>query len=177
MLEHVRDDELMDAAEGTASAGARRHVQACAACRERVEAAASGLDLAQDADVPEPSPLYWEAFRRQVGRKVGAERRWRPAAWAPALAAAAVAVIAIGLLTPNRQPAQPTSTVPAWSASLPSTEDDSGLAQLSALAAEAEDMAFAGCNGIADCLSGLSEEETLALADVLSQELGTGSDL
>lgn len=173
MLEHVHDDELMDAAEGIASADVRRHVQACAACRERVEATASGLALAQAADVPEPSPLYWEAFRRQVGRKVGAERRWRPAA----LAAAAVAVIAIGLLTPNRQPAQPTSTLPAWSASPPSAEDDSGLAQLSALATDAEGMALAGCRGVADCLSGLSAEETMALADVLSQELETGSDL
>lgn len=173
MLEHVHDDELMDAAEGIASADVRRHVQACAACRERVEATASGLDLAQAADVPEPSPLYWEAFRRQVGRKVGAERRWRPAAWA----AAAVAVIAIGLLTPNRQPAQPTSTLPAWSASPLSAEDDSGLAQLSALATEAEEIALAGCSGVADCLSGLSNEETMALADVLSQELETGSDL
>lgn len=173
MLEHVHDDELMDAAEGIASADVRRHVQACAACRERVEATASGLALAQAADVPEPSPLYWEAFRRQVGRKVGAERRWRPAA----LAAAAVAVIAIGLLTPNRQPAQPTSTLPAWSASPPSAEDDSGLAQLFALATEAEDMALASCSGVADCLSALSDEETMALADVLSQELETGSDL
>jgi hypothetical protein len=173
----VRDDELMDAAEGTASAGVRRHVQACAACRERVQDAASGLDLARAADVPEPSPLYWEAFRRQVGRKVGAERRWRPAAWAPALAAAAVAVMAIGLLTPDRQALQPTSTLPAWSASLPSAEEEGGLAQLSTLATEAEDLALAGCSGVADCLSGLSEEETMALADLLSQELGTGSDL
>lgn len=178
MLEHVRDDELMDAAEQTASADVRRHVEACASCRERVEEVAAGLDLARAADVPEPSPLYWEAFRRQLGRKVGAERqRWRPAAWAPALAAAAVAVIAIGLFTPNRPPAAPASTLPAWSAALPSAEDDGGLAQLSTLATEAEDVALAGCSGVADCLSGLSEEETMALADALSQELGTGSDL
>jgi hypothetical protein len=174
MREHVGDDELMDVVEGTASADVRRHVQACAACGARVAETSSALDLARDADVPEPSPLFWEAFRVQVGRKVGAERRSRLTGWAPALAAAAVAALGIGVLTQPHAPATPASTLPAWSASLPSG-DESGLAQLP-LPADADELSLA-CSGVADCVSGLSDEESLALADVLSQELGTGSDL
>jgi hypothetical protein len=177
MLEHVRDDELMDAAEGTASAGVRRHVQACAPCRERVAEAATGWDLARAADVPEPPPLFWDAFRRQVGRRVGSERRLRPAVWGPALAAAAAAAIAIGMLAPRPGTVQPVSTLPAWSASL-TGGDDTGLAQLAVLdAAEPDALATVGCRRLAECLSGLSDEETMALAEVLSDELEAGGDL
>jgi hypothetical protein len=177
MLEHVRDDELMDAAEGTASGGVRRHIKACPACRERVAEAATGWDLARAADVPEPSPLFWEAFRRQVGRRVGSERRWRPVVWAPALAAAAAATIAIGVLAPRPGAVQPVSTLPAWSASL-TAGDENGLAQLGNLdAAEPDALAAAGCRRLTECLSGLSEEETIALAEVLTDEFGTAEEL
>jgi hypothetical protein len=176
MLEHVRDDELMDAVEGTASAGVRRHVEGCATCRERVAEASAGWDLARAADVPEPSPLFWDAFRSQVGWRVGSERRWRRAVWAPALAAAAAAMIAVGVLAPRPGTVQPVSTLPAWSASLGG--DDSGLAQLTVLdVAEPDALAAAGCRRLADCLSGLSDEETTALAEVLSDEFAAGNDL
>jgi len=177
MGQHVRDDELMDAAEGTASVAARRHVEACAPCRERVAEAAAGWEAARIADVPEPSPLYWEAFRRQLGHRVGAERRWRRAAWTPALAAAAALAVGIGFLTRAPEPARPADALPAWTASLPAGDDDSGLARLGALASVDADEVAAGCSGITRCLAGLSDEETMALADALSQELGQGSDL
>ncbi len=177
MLDHVRDDELMDAAEGIAAPDVRRHVLACAACREKVAEAAGGWDLARAADVPEPPPLFWDTFRRQVGRRVGSERRLRPTVWAPALAAAAAATIAIGMLAPRPGTVEPVSTLPAWSASLTGV-DDTGLAQLNLLdAAEPDALAAAECRRLADCLSGLSEEETIALAEVLSDEFGPGNDL
>jgi predicted anti-sigma-YlaC factor YlaD len=177
MGEHVRDDELMDAAEGTASAVVRRHVEACVACRERVAEAAAGWEAARVADVPEPSPFYWEAFRRQLGRRVGAERRWRLAAWTPALAAAAVLAVGIGLFTRSPEPDRPADTLPAWTASWPAGEEDAGLARLGALALVDADEVAAGCSGITRCLAGLSDEEAMALADALTQELGQGSDL
>ena len=179
MGEHVRDDELMDTAEATASAAVRRHVQACASCRERVDKVAEGWELAGQAEVPEPSPLYWESFKHQLGRRVGAQRWWRSAAWAPVLAAAAVLVIAAGVFLPRTEPVRPVTTLPAWSAALPAAEEDAGLVQLGALVADEPDelAALGGCSGLARCLSGLSEEETMALADALSQELGPESDL
>jgi hypothetical protein len=171
---HVRDDELMDAVEGLASPATRQHVQACADCRERVAEAAGGWEMARAADVPEPSPLFWDAFRSQVGRRVGSERRWRSSAWVPALAAAAAVALAVGLGS-LRGP-RPAVTLPAWSASLPADED-AGLAQLVLDAGAAEEWAVAGCSGLADCLSGLSEEETIALTESLRADLEPGSDL
>lgn len=174
MLDHVRDDELMDAAEGTAAPVVREHVQACSACRDRVAEVSAGFDLARAADVPEPPPLYWDAFRRQVGRRVGAERLSRPAVWVPALAVAAVLALAIGWFGPGGAPEAPSATLPAWSASLPTDV----VAPLEALETVApDDLAWAGCRGLADCLSGLSDEEATALADLLSRELAAPSDL
>ena len=49
---------------------------------------------------------------------------------------------------------------------------EAGLAQLSLLDADGDEWAAAGCSGLSDCLSGLSEEETMELAEALSQELG-----
>ena len=170
MSEHVRDDELMDAAEGLASPEVRRHLAACAACRARVEEAAVGFDLAREADVPEPSPLYWEAFRGKVRGRVAAERTWRRMAWMPALAAAAVTAIVIGWLAPRDRPVVPTPTLPAWSASLPADDELSGLATLD----ETMGAAVIGCAELSDCLAGLSEEETIALAESLGEELGGG---
>jgi hypothetical protein len=168
MSAHLRDDELMDAAEGLAAVDVRRHLEHCAGCRARVEAARSGWDLAREADVPEPSPLYWEAFRGKVRGRVAAERSWRRAAWMPALAAAAVTAIAIGWLGPARNPSAPVPTLPAWSASLPADDDLVALAALD----EGAGAAVTGCSRLSDCLSDLSEEETSALADALSEEFG-----
>ena len=170
MSEHVRDDELMDAAEGLASPDVRRHVSACPSCRARVEEAAGGFDLAREADVPEPSPLYWEAFRGKVRGRVAAERTWRRVAWMPALAAAAVTAIVIGWLAPKDRPVVPAATLPAWSASLPADDELLALATLD----EGAGAAMIGCRGLSDCLADLSEEETIALAETLGEELGGG---
>jgi hypothetical protein len=172
MREHARDDELMDVVEGTASAEVRRHVLECASCHEKLAEASEGLDLARAADVPEPSPVFWESFRRQVGHRVGEGTRWRMVAWAPALAAAAALALGIGVLKPGPDAVQPVSTLPAWSASL--TADDP-FAQLETTDSDA--LAAAACRRLADCLTGLSEEETSALAEVLSDELSAGGDL
>jgi hypothetical protein len=168
MSAHVRHEDLMDVAEDVASPEARRHVEGCASCRARVETARAGWDLARDADVPEPPPLYWQAFRGKVRGRVAAERSWRRAVWMPALAAAALTAAAIGWLGPGRGPAAPAPTLPAWSASLPADDELIALATLD----EGTGAAVTGCNRLSDCLSDLSEEETDALADALKEELG-----
>jgi hypothetical protein len=67
------------------------------------------LRLVSNAEIPEPSPLYWEAFRRQVASRLDAApqpfagRRF----WIPGLAAA---VLVIASLVPWSRPV--TSTVP-----------------------------------------------------------------
>lgn len=174
MTRHLSDDDLLSVLEETAPGSARRHLEACDACRVRLEEAREGLRVAREAQVPEPSPLYWEAFRRQVGRRIEGERSlWRRFQWAPALAAAAGLVAALSVRVPApgaSRLAVPAAALPAWSP-LPQAEDDPGLLVLQALAPSAEDP-LGACRDVTACLVDLSEEESQALADVLSHELG-----
>jgi hypothetical protein len=175
---HVSDQALTDVLEETGSAEAVAHVEGCAACGARLDEAREGWTLARQADVPEPPPLYWEAFRRQVGRRIstddsaGLPRRWR---LVPVLAVAA-ALVAFASLVPVRTLRNGgvhediEVALPAWSA-LPSAEEDSGLSVIQALAATPEDLgAVAGCRGV-DCLAELSDDETQALTDALRGEI------
>ena len=179
---HVSEASLLEVLEGQDGAD-RVHVDSCARCGARLAEARAGLALASAADMPEPSPLYWDALRRQVGRRLDepAERvaRWQPWRVGSVLAAAAaVAAIAtwlpVGGPPPRAQPEQP---LPAWSA-LPPAEDDAGLEVLEALApAVAEVVPVAGCAGMAECVVDLTDEESQALADRLRSELSQGKAL
>lgn len=181
MRSHLTDDMLAEALEGLGSPEARRHVDACGECATRLEEARLGLELAGSAEVPEPPPLYWEVFRRQVGNRISEEAPARRALgfWLfPALASAAAIVIAFGLLrSPDGDSTRPSAvpTLPAWSA-LPPVEEDEGLEVLQALAAEggALDAALPPPS-VASELSDLSEEESAVLADALQSEM-TGAD-
>lgn len=179
MWTHASDQDLMDVLEGAGSRGAFAHVEGCAQCRTRLDHAREGWMLARDAEVPEPSPLYWGAFRRQVGRRISDEapgasfgQRWR---LVPALAAAAVLVafmsfVPTGVWKRGAGPVGDEVSLPAWSA-LPSAGEDGGLFVIQALAPTAEDLgAVAGCHGV-DCLSDLSDDETQALAEALRGEI------
>ena len=88
---HVPDGRLLEVLEGTGAAD-RPHVEGCPQCQARLAEAREGLALAVNAEVPEPSPLYWESLRRQVSRAVEREGQRRPAFWrlpfGPALAIA-----------------------------------------------------------------------------------------
>lgn len=162
----------------------RAHVDACPQCRARLDEAQRGLALAAGAEVPEPSPLYWESLRRQVSRRVDEESERGPAFWrrislGPALAAAAVlAGIVTFLPLAGRQPAPlPERPLPAWSA-LPPAEEDEGLDVLRAVAPAVADASVpAACGGVAECVIDLSDEESQVLADHLRREIGQGMDL
>jgi len=172
---HLSEDILMDLLEGTADEGARQHMAACAECRARVEAAREGLGRSIEAEVPEPPPLYWEAFRRQIGRRLDGDEaaghrlrlRWWPAA-------AAAALVVGALLVPRTTPVAPTlagAPLPAWSP-LPPADDDTGLGLLRALGPETADLGEAAdCRDAADCVAGLSDEESQALAEALRAEI------
>jgi hypothetical protein len=176
MRTHLTDDVLMDLCEGAAAPEAFAHVEACGECRARVEEAAEGLVLARQAAVPEPSPLYWPALRRNVGSRISATpaRRW---SWlAPPLLAAAAALAVIAVVSPRTEappaPVVAAITLPAWSA-LPPAEDDPGLPVLADFAPQAPDaVAAVSCQDVSRCLATLSEEEGGLLADALSREWG-----
>jgi hypothetical protein len=173
MFGHLGERTLLDVVEGRADVHAERHVRECAACRARVDEARAGLELGRQADVPEPSPLYWESFRRQVGRRLDAQRSPRRFGPLPALGGlAALAAVVYGLLI---VPPRPTDTardaaLPAWRP-LPAASDDLGAVVIEALAPTEDDLALvSACRGL-ECLEGLSDDETRAVAEALRAEL------
>src|SRR5207245_5582943 len=118
---HVPEARLLEVLEGTGDAD-RAHVGACPQCQARLVEARSGLALARQAEMPEPSPLYWDSFRRQMGRRLEAEGKrrafWRRISLGPALAAAAVLVglVTFFPLTARRPAPLREPPLPAWSA-------------------------------------------------------------
>jgi hypothetical protein len=182
MLGHLSYETLMDVVDGTADPAARGHVASCARCRDRVAEAAEAWAVAEGSGVPEPSPLYWESFRRQVGQRIEGERvqGWRRAWLWPLAGAAAGLLVAFGVLrSPHAVPApSPAARVlPAWSA-LPPAEEDEGFAVLQAMASRGADFASSyERGGIVEMLSDLSEEESQALAEKLKTHVAEGGAL
>ena len=131
--------------------------------------------MAQASEVPEPSPLYWEAFRRQVNRRIQGEGRRPWFRFLVPLAAAAGLVVAL-----TRPLSAPTvssvpvaaSVLPAWSA-LPAADDDPGFEVLQAVASSGSDLASSYARGsVQELLSDLSDEESQALAERLKTDGG-----
>lgn len=179
MFGHLSKARLLEVAEGVSTPEAERHAAACATCRAQAEAARSALHVAAQAEIPEPSPLYWEALRRQVESRIASEapaRRRLAFLSLPALAAmVALVALAVGLVTRGPRPEAvptPLPLLPAWSA-LASADDDVGLSVIQAMAPSAEELAGAGgCQPVYECLGSLSDAESAALADALRAEMG-----
>jgi hypothetical protein len=182
MSGHLSEAALLEVVEGTASREARAHTEACARCSGQVEAAREALALvAAAADVPEPSPFYWESMRREVARRnVEPRRGWLPFLLPIAAAAALVmAVPAARRLTPAGPAPSVAPTLPAWSA-LPADEDDADLAVLAAVARSQPDATLAALDNTSTAseeLFSMSEEEGRVLVEALRASQQGGSDL
>lgn len=168
MSTHLSEARLVDLLDGGSGAESDEHLRSCAGCRAQLEEARAGLALALGAEMPEPSPLYWETFHRQVDRRlVGRGRAWGRWLW-PALAAAAAAglvMVALPQRAPDTPP--PAHVLAAWSA-LPAADDDPSLEIVESVAVhlgpEAE------CEGLDECVADLSDEESGTLAALLRSE-------
>jgi hypothetical protein len=82
-MTHLTPDEFVDAVEGVLGPERREHLDACGACREEAGRLSAILREAEDTDVPEPSPLFWDHFSARVSAAVEAEAvpatGWLPA--------------------------------------------------------------------------------------------------
>jgi hypothetical protein len=178
MTRHLPDESLPDLAEDRGSEAERAHAAACASCAARLADVRSALDLARRAEVPEPSPLYWDAMRRSVGRRIAEQPRSRPRwAWLAPLAAAAALVAALILTTGRTRAPSPTPApvLPAWTA-LPDAAADPSLAVLEGFAAEDGDLAnLDEGEGVGPFLAGLSDADYRALAQSL-RSAGKGGE-
>jgi hypothetical protein len=172
MSRHLSEESLLRLADGEGEEDEREHVHACGRCAGRVEDVRAGLVLASRAEVPEPSPLYWEAMRLRVGRRI-AEEPQRSAAWgwlAPVLLTA-VAVLVVALTTgrAHAPAALPAPALPAWSA-LPPAEEDASLEVLEGVAMADGNLEMPGeGEGVSAFLAGLSDEEFRGLAASLRE--------
>jgi hypothetical protein len=86
---HLNAEELVDIAEGTRPETAAPHLAACELCRAQLSDLRAMMSAAQDVEVPEPSPLFWDHLSSRVSAAVaedGPSRRSR--SWAERLTAA-----------------------------------------------------------------------------------------
>ena len=133
---HLTPEELLDLAEGSRPLSSAPHLAACEVCRQQLDDLRDVMTTL-DADVPEPSPLFWEHFSARVHEAVAAEAaparsRYRVGRWSWGLAAAmsaAVVVIAVSL-TVQTPPARtgapsPVAEVPSGDVGSAAADDPS----------------------------------------------------
>ena len=166
---HASEENVVELACGEGSAEDRAHASSCEACAGRVREAEEAMALLRRADVPEPSPLYWESLRSGVRRRI-AEDGKRVSAWTllvPLAAAAALVVVLWSGGARGPRPAAPLPALPSWSP-LPAAEADESLQVLEGLAAAGQDAAdWDEPSGLQPYLASLTDEESRALAESL----------
>jgi hypothetical protein len=83
MTMHLSSQEFVTALDKELTPARREHLEACASCQEQVaELRALTQEAAHDADVPEPSPLFWDHFQTRVLTAVQSEERAHHSWWA-----------------------------------------------------------------------------------------------
>jgi hypothetical protein len=178
MTSHVSDDAVVDLALGAGTVTERAHAGSCAACSRRVEQTLEALELTRRGDVREPPPLYWQALRRSVGRRIAEDghRTRRLAFLVPLAAAAAVAAVLLaGPATRRKGPSVVEPRVAAWTA-LPAEDNDDGLLVLEGLAlTDAGLPDWDASAGLETYLAGLTDDESRVLAETL-RESGQGGE-
>lgn len=99
---HLSEAETIDAAEGTLTGARAAHAASCERCRRVVERLSATLRETGALDVPEPSPIFWNAFSARVLDAIdeasapgSSKPSWRVPAWRPALASAAVLFVLV----------------------------------------------------------------------------------
>jgi len=100
-MTHLTEAEIVDLIEGQLATERWRHAEQCAACRAQADALAAILPSTRGADVPEPSPLFWDHLSARIAEAIDAEpapSRWRTIlgvdAWHLAFATMALALVA-----------------------------------------------------------------------------------
>ena len=70
---HLSSKALVDLAEGTRPEQAFPHLATCARCQRELAALRLVLSTAAAADVPEPSPLFWDHLSERIHEAVRSE--------------------------------------------------------------------------------------------------------
>ncbi len=101
-MTHLSPDTFVDLLDGTLAEAAVSHLASCDACRQQLADLRVTWQAAADAEVPEPSPLFWDHLSARVHDAVAAEGQPRAPWWridwswtSVGLAGAAVAALAL----------------------------------------------------------------------------------
>ena len=144
-MRHLPPDLLIDIAEGTRPESSASHLAECGECRRQLAELREMMAVAVSAEMPEPSPLFWDHLSARV-RTAVAEDVERPAPWARVLnarvlagslgliGAAAVLAMAVSMRTGNVPATTVTLTPPPVAAPADVATDDPSLTLLTDLA-------------------------------------------
>jgi hypothetical protein len=194
---HLKDEQLIDLAEGTVDEGAFPHLASCDSCRRQLidlrAAMASVLD-GDGATVPEPPPFFWSQLQHRVDDAIarspstGIFGRWllhRPPVLVPFSALALVAIVL--LLWPARlyrhpvPPVTPSTAAVAFEPLDDSFDDDPSLQLVADLAdsmdagdpAAVSEAGLTAAGSAEHAVAHLSAPELQELRKLLRAELGT----
>ena len=134
---HLSPEEFVDAAEGTRTDASLPHLAECDRCRGELADLRRTMAVAVDADLPEPSPLFWQHLSARVGERIDAEitnvgRTWWQASIRPRLlvplSAAALLVLIVALAPSFRSARVPAPVGPESVAAVEPSNDSADLA-------------------------------------------------
>ena len=192
---HLTVEELIDVAEGARTEASVPHLSVCDRCRAQLNDLRSAMASAQEADVPEPSPLFWTQFSRRVNDAIATEhpvsRRWiewtRPRVFLPVSAVLVAAIVIAVMLKPVARIAAPaSSTPPTVSAAvenpagdLADVESDSSLNLVADLTAGLElsaamDAGLTPRESAERAVTQMNADELLALERLLKEAIARG---
>jgi hypothetical protein len=195
-MNHLTPSEFVDLVDGHLPRERVRHVESCGMCGAQVEDLRRALFDSSAADVPEPSPLFWERFAERVRDGIDEPK---PHAWwlhwpgwnlRSTVAAAAILAIAVAIgwrmvrLPEQDVPSRglPIAEVPdAGSSPIESAPDDAWNAVRAAAETAAwEDVQEAGIAAPADAAEAailrLSDSERRQLMTLIEEELKRSGD-
>jgi hypothetical protein len=191
---HLSSDVLVDLAERTLDASQVPHLRTCEHCRQQVEELRAAMCIAAEADVPEPSPLFWPHLSGRVHEAVSGEPMpadagrfvWirMPRAIPVALATFAALVVAIVVVSRFSVPGPQTPPAPAVDSALSvdALPEDPALTLVADLAStmnydEASEIEISTHAGSVDeAVSSLSAGERQELRRLLTEALRQGGD-
>lgn len=182
MIAHLGPADLVSALDGRHTEAQARHLEQCASCREGVAALrASEAELRANANVPEPSPLFWDHFAARV-RRATAEEPVPAAAWwegrGAALVAAGCAVGVIVAALVIRLPQVPNATEVSDTAGLVRVQSDDArwddVVQMAAQLSSEDVSGAAPITETAGLLADLTSEERQAFLRLLAAEMKDG---
>ena len=104
MTHHLSPQEFVESLDGVLGTDRLDHLHACAECRADLDRLRSVVVEVQAAEMPEPSPLFWNHFSERVRQATAAAptpvaASWWSAAWRPVVGVAAgLAVVILPVL-------------------------------------------------------------------------------